>query len=229
MYQTKRSFYGFTLIEMLLVILIIVILAGLLLPAIGSAREKGRLIACANNLRQIGIGMMSYAGDYGNHLPNAWSCTFNGGAATWDSYLATNGYASASTFHCSDDRVVRTGGGMPRSYAIGAGGGSSPPGLADYCIQGTRLTCPYLTNSSTIAIATERYSSTTSIIGMNDSTAYFNDSNTVTSAHVNMKPPYAYSCNYLFMDFHAVWVASTGSSMFPGKGCSMPSGIPCCQ
>ena len=50
--------YGFTLIELLVVIAKIGVLAAFLAPAIGSARESGRRIQCANNLRQIGIAVM---------------------------------------------------------------------------------------------------------------------------------------------------------------------------
>ncbi len=52
---------GFTLVEMLTVIAIIGILAGLALPAINAARAAGRKSACANNLRQFGIGLLSHA------------------------------------------------------------------------------------------------------------------------------------------------------------------------
>jgi prepilin-type processing-associated H-X9-DG protein/prepilin-type N-terminal cleavage/methylation domain-containing protein len=60
---------GFTLIELLVVIGLIVILAGLLLPALAGARSRGQAVACLNNHRQLAMACLLYVADFNDTFP----------------------------------------------------------------------------------------------------------------------------------------------------------------
>lgn len=60
----------FTLIELLVVVAIIGILASLLLPSLGKARESSKRAVCKSNLHQIGIAIHNYADSNNNKIPD---------------------------------------------------------------------------------------------------------------------------------------------------------------
>ncbi|MBN8526627.1 MAG: prepilin-type N-terminal cleavage/methylation domain-containing protein [Planctomycetes bacterium] len=62
---------GFTLIELLVVVSIIAVLAGMLLPALGTVRSAARSSQCGSNQRQIGLAVNAYAADWDGRLPPA--------------------------------------------------------------------------------------------------------------------------------------------------------------
>jgi prepilin-type N-terminal cleavage/methylation domain-containing protein len=87
---------AFTLVEMLVVVAVIALLAGLLLPALGTATAKARSIRCLSNLRQIGVGVALYSHDNDDVLPQS-----SHQRSSWIGSLAP--YGVTSTYTCPVD------------------------------------------------------------------------------------------------------------------------------
>jgi prepilin-type N-terminal cleavage/methylation domain-containing protein len=91
--SVRGAWGAFTLVELLVVIAIIAVLAGLLLPALSSARESSRRTACLNNLKQIGQALSIYCNNNRGYYPSypgygLPSCTFESPAGSGD--IVTN-------------------------------------------------------------------------------------------------------------------------------------------
>jgi prepilin-type processing-associated H-X9-DG protein len=149
-HKIRSASGAFTLIELLVIIAIIAILAAILLPVLEKAEARAKQTSCMNNMRQIGIALNIYPGDYNHQYPN---CLNPGGAGyyVWQPRLMDL-MATRNAFFCpaalpqsawdlkannTVQQIIGENGKLDKYGLVTGAGGSS------YANQGTRFSLGY--------------------------------------------------------------------------------------
>jgi prepilin-type N-terminal cleavage/methylation domain-containing protein/prepilin-type processing-associated H-X9-DG protein len=212
--QTAKSrALAFTLIELLIVIAIIALLAAILFPVFGRARENARRSSCASNLKQIGLGVLQYSQDYDERLVWDTIKDASGNKVTFRASLQPY-VKSVQLFDCPSNTSKKTSDGIynaqgfltyQEDYSANTGYTNSTSGCGNDCgamgfsYNGTDYTtwpAPTLAqfnNTSQTILLSET-------MQKNDGIAYWTP--TGNSADPYLFAGHLGTSNYLFVDGH---------------------------
>jgi len=198
----KFMIRSFTLIELLVVIAIIAILAAMLLPALGKAREQGRKTVCINNLKQVSLAFGMYGNDFDGWFPpncGYWGGTNLGygqwvvclrpyfGSALEESKIMhcptqNDGYAQNTPANQMGDRVACN---APWFHSYPMNTELFPIPANDAAVAGTMKKIHKVEKPSDCMLILDGYSSLIT-----------------TAAYVAWQPRHTDFCNVLFTDLH---------------------------
>jgi prepilin-type N-terminal cleavage/methylation domain-containing protein/prepilin-type processing-associated H-X9-DG protein len=200
---------AFTLIELLVVIAIIAMLAAILFPVFGRARENARRSSCQSNLKQIGLGMMQYVQDYDGTFPQNYneSTSSYGWAEAIQPYLK-----STQIYQCPSDETPppsntnATPDGQEIGFtdygynvALGNGlGGTCNTVINEAAIQETSLTVMLVENRYVGSGVMTNGSARTSTRGGSSLDGMANSGSHATLRHLD-------GSNVAFVDGHVKW------------------------
>ncbi len=138
----KKHAHAFTLVELLVVIVIIGILAGIALPVFQKAQEKGRAISCLSNLRQLGIAVQAFRGDNDNFIFD--DTATEPATSKWQGQLYPTYVSSWKIFKSPFDSRANTEvpASVPISYALNNEPGVAPNNSPIFGINASKLTYP---------------------------------------------------------------------------------------
>ena len=145
----KRYPRTFTLIELLVVIAIIAILAALLLPSLTAAREMARKINCLNNMKQLGLGIVSYADSNNGYVPDGYLGRY--GVYIWPYIMSGTLLASENSLGAlvlDDKKALKTPFYCPKGFPVSSSPLWTAGGTASYRSSPNYIATAYMWSST---------------------------------------------------------------------------------